>query len=195
MLKPKDIIIIGIVVVLLSPVLYLVMLVMTGNARIEFGEAKVNESTLRDDIVKVIKPSHAKDTLIAQYSKSFQAYEQERQQVQEERSRLDEEKKRVDLFKTEVENERKALQEERQHFESLVSKKDTLEQKKIKQISKVYGAMRPAEAARILETLNDDLVANILGNMSDASQSAKILQNLAPEKAASVTSLMGRKVK
>jgi flagellar motility protein MotE (MotC chaperone) len=195
MLKPKEIIVIGLVLVLLSPVLYFIMLLLTGNARIEFGSPKENESTFREDIVKVVRPSLVKDTLLAQYSKTYQAYTQERQQLQEERSRIEEEKSQINLVKDELENERKALQTERKKFESLVGQKDSLELKKLKQISKVYAAMRPAEAARILETLDDALVARILGSMGDAGVSAKILQNLQQEKATSVTALMGRSIR
>ena len=35
--------------------------------------------------------------------------------------------------------------------------------------------MRPEEAARILETLDDDLLINILGAMGDDRQKAKII--------------------
>jgi flagellar motility protein MotE (MotC chaperone) len=55
--------------------------------------------------------------------------------------------------------------------------------------------MRPEEAARILETLDDDLLINILGAMGDDRQKAKILSVLSPDKASRVSKKIGKPLK
>ena len=51
--------------------------------------------------------------------------------------------------------------------------------------------MRPAEAASIIATLQDDLAADILDGIGDDRQKAKIIAALPKEKAVRLTKLMG----
>jgi flagellar motility protein MotE (MotC chaperone) len=76
-------------------------------------------------------------------------------------------------------------------MEKTVSQSDDLDKKRVKQLAKVYGAMRAEEAARILETLDDDLCINILSNMGDDRQKAKILSALTGDKATRVSNKIG----
>lgn len=192
MFKFKDIIIIGSVLVLLSPVVYFVMLLLTNNARIEFGKPDNGKPSVTEDVIRTINSSPAKDSMVAKYSKSYQAYEVQRRDLADEETRIADEKNRLEMLKSEIEKEKNAVAGERSKMESLVSQNDSIEIKKVKQLSKVYGAMRPAEAARILETLDNDLVAKILSNITDATIKAKILQSLSDAKAKDVTTRMGR---
>jgi flagellar motility protein MotE (MotC chaperone) len=192
MFKLKDLVIIGSVIVLLSPVIYFLMLLLTGNARIEFGSSDKSKSPQTEAIVKTVRSSPAKDSMVARYSKSYQAYEVQRQEIADEQAQITDEKNRLEMVKADIEKEKNALAEERRKIESLVVESDSLELKKIKQLAKVYGAMRPAEAARILETLDNDMVAKILTNITDATIKAKILQSLSDEKARNVTTRMGK---
>jgi len=53
------------------------------------------------------------------------------------------------MMQRELEDNRKSLASERIKLEKLVEQSDSLDQKRIKQLARVYGAMRAAEAARL----------------------------------------------
>jgi flagellar motility protein MotE (MotC chaperone) len=190
-LKLKDYIILGLVTVLSFPVVYFAIMLWTGMMRIEFGpkdkpeEEKVN--------VEVMKFSERKDSITASHSRAFQALVQEKADMEQERKRLQEQQQRVDLSQQELENERKIIQEERKKLEALVLKSDSLDRKKVKELAKVYGAMKAAEAAQIIETLNDKMAADVISAISDERQKGKILAALSTEKASSISKIIGAK--
>ena len=76
----------------------------------------------------------------------------------------------VKIAQEEMEKTKVELGAEREKLEKLVGETDSLDKKRIKQLAKVYSAMRPEEASRILETLDDNLCVNILSNMGDERQ-------------------------
>ena len=188
-LRLKDVIVIAIVMVATFPVLYLGMLFFTGSARIEFGEKKEDES--QKDKLKLIKQSARKDSLAARNSRTFQALQQERVELENERARLREQQDRLDLLQSEIETERRKLVEEREKLEKVVNVSDSLSGKKIKDVAKMYAAMKPSEAAAILGTMNDKMVAKILKSISDDRQKAKIMSLFSREKAARISRIIG----
>jgi len=188
-LKMKDFFAIAVVTVATFPVLYLVMLFVTGAARIEFQRPKVDTEKQRK--VEVVKRSARKDSLALQNSKTFQALQLERAELEKERLRLREQQDRINLLQSEVEQQHKKLAEEREKFETVVEKSDSLGSKKIKDLAKMYAAMRPSEAATILETLDDRMVAKVLKAINDDRQKAKILGSLPTAKAARISKIIG----
>ena len=90
-----------------------------------------------------------------------------------------------------IESERQKLAENRKRLEKLVAESNELEQKRIKQLARVYAAMRPREAALILETLEDALLIRILRAINDDRQKGKIVASLSREKAARISRKMG----
>jgi flagellar motility protein MotE (MotC chaperone) len=181
----KEIIIISATLVFSFPVIYLLLLFATGSARIEMNHGKKDEK--QEKKVEMIKLTAKKDSLAATQSKTFIALEQEKADIEKEKQRLAEQQDRIKMVQQELEKTRTELSEERVKLEKLVSQSDELDKKRIKQLAKVYSAMRPEEAARILETLDDDLCINILSSMGDDRQKAKILSTLSAEKAARVS--------
>ena len=161
-LKIKDLVYIAIVTVLTFPILYLAMMFITGAARLEFNSKKEEEPEQK---IEMIKMNHRRDSLSIVNSKTFQALQQERQELQKERERLSEKQKKIDLLENELQASRQALEMERKKIEMLVSRSDSLDMKKIKELSKIYGAMRPVEAAQIIETLQDELAVKVLTNI------------------------------
>ncbi len=188
-LKMKDFIAIAVATVATFPVLYLVMLFVTGAARIEFQRPK--DDGEKQQKVEMVKRSARKDSLALRNSKTFQALQLERAELEKERQRMREQQERINLLQSEVEQERTLLSEERHKFESAVQKSDSLGSKKIKDLAKMYAAMRPSEAASILSTLNDRMVANVLKAINDDRQKAKILGALSTDKAARISRIIG----
>ena len=187
-LKLKDYIAIAVVTVATFPVLYLVMLFITGAARIEFSQPKEKD---RQEKVEVVRQSARKDSLAAQNSRTYQALQLERAELEKERTRLREQQDRINMLQTEVEAQQKKLAAEREKFEKVVVKSDSLGEKKIKDLAKMYAAMRPSEAASILGTMDDRMVAKVLKAINDDRQKAKILSSLSTEKASRISRIIG----
>jgi flagellar motility protein MotE (MotC chaperone) len=188
-LKLKDIIIIVLVMLISFPLVFFGILFVTGNVRIALGpEKKAPEEIAK---IEVVRQSAKADSFAAENSKTWQALQQEREEIGVERKDLQEERQKLELFQRDLETQKEEIKTARERIEKLVSRSDTLEKKKTVQLSKVYSAMRPAEAAQIIGTLQDDLAARILDGIGDDRQKAKILAALPQEKATRLTGLMG----
>ncbi len=98
----------------------------------------------------------------------------------------------MEIAQKELEEKQNLLAEQRVKMAALVEKSDSLEIKKFKAQAKVYMSMKPLEAAQIIESFSADQAAKILGAMNDDRQKAKILAAMAPEKAAEITSRIGK---
>lgn len=75
-----------------------------------------------------------------------------------------------------------------------IAKAKAEEAKNISRLARLYGNMKPEEAAPIMRELDDDLVVNLLKKMED-EQAAKILAVMEPQRAAKVTKLLAGKPK
>ena len=91
----------------------------------------------------------------------------------------------------EADSLRLLLAAERERFEKAVSKNDTAETMKIKNLAKIYGAMRAPEAAKIIETFDDKLASQLISSIGDERQKAKIMAALSADKASALSKLMG----
>ncbi len=192
-LSLRDIVILCVTVMISFPVVYFLLLFVTGSARIEINHPKVN--AVKEHEIKVMRLSEKSDSLAASQSQTFLAVEQEKAEVENEKERLTEQQNQIKIQQDELEKAKTDLDGERLKLEKLVSQSDSLDKRRIKQLAKVYEAMRPEEAARILETLNDNLCINILSSMNDDRQKAKILAALSPAKAAQVSKKLGMPLK
>jgi flagellar motility protein MotE (MotC chaperone) len=189
----KELIIIVAVLTFSFPVVYVLMMLATGSARIEFNQPV--KAKKDDKEVKLMKLNAKKDSLASMQSQTFFAIEKQKADLDEQKKKMSEQQDHVLMVEQELEKTRNDLTEERKKLEKLVGQSDELDKKRIKQLAKVYSAMRPEEAARILETLDDDLLINILGAMGDDRQKAKILSILSPDKASRVSKKIGKPLK
>jgi flagellar motility protein MotE (MotC chaperone) len=187
----KQLIIIAATLTFSFPVMYLLILMITGNAHIEFNQPVKEKKDEKQ--LKLMKINAHKDSLSAVQSQMFFAVEQEKADLVAEKTRVAQQQERMLMVQQELEKTRNDLTEERKKLEKVVGQSDTLEKKRIKQLAKVYGAMRPEEAARILETLDDQLLINILSAMGDDRQKAKILSTLSQEKASRISKKIGKR--
>jgi flagellar motility protein MotE (MotC chaperone) len=184
----KQLIVILACLTLSFPVIYMLMLLATGNARIEFSKPREKKDERQ---VKLIALSARRDSLAEVQSHMFFALEKQKADLESEKKRAAEEGERMAMVREELEKERTQLTEERKRLEKLVGQSDELDQKRIKQLGKVYAAMRPEEAAHILGTLDDDLLIKILGAMGDDRQKAKVLAAIPLEKATRISKKIG----
>jgi flagellar motility protein MotE (MotC chaperone) len=191
-LSPKDLVAIAAVTILSFPVFYLFVMFSTGNMRVEIGKKPVEEK--RGEDFRVMQLTDRRDSLLAQYSAAYRAMVKQRSENEEKERQLREREERLVMLQQELEEQRKALEVERERLEKAVEGSDEASEKKIRQLARVYGAMRPAEAAQILETLNDNLVVNIIRGIDDERQKGKIMSALSRDKAARVSAIMGAPV-
>jgi flagellar motility protein MotE (MotC chaperone) len=185
----RQIIILTIIAVLSVPLSYLCILFLTGNARIVFSERPAKREPKKE--LEIVESSSRKDSILASYSKTFQALQQQRKELEQQRERLGAREDRLKMLAEELERKQSEMAEQRKKYEKVVARRDELETKRIRQLAKVYGAMRAAEAAQILETLDDDLVIKILTGISDDRQKGKIVAQLSKTKAARISRKMG----
>lgn len=189
MSKLKEIIIVAAVGVFSFPILYGVILIANGIIRIEYGTPKGPVEEQKK--LQIVKRTEKTDSILVTQSRTFQALENEKTEIEKERQRLKDQQGRMDLLQKELEEKQQSISQERSKLESLVSKSDSLDTKKFKNQAKVYMAMKPLEAAQIIETLPDAHASKILNAMNDDRQKAKILASLSTEKAARITSELG----
>jgi len=194
-MRLRDIIAIAVVSLITFPILYIGMLFVTGSLRIEYGFKEKDETPQIK--VEEIRHNARRDSLAAQNTKVFQAAEQERAELVKEQERLADQYKRLEMLQSEIEaqqaeiaRQREEIIKEREKIEAGKAAAANKEDPSVKKLAQIYEAMKPAEAAGILETLPDAQVAAILSKMSDNRQKGKILALLNKEKTARINKLI-----
>jgi len=194
-MRMRDIIAIAVVSLITFPILYIGMLFVTGSLRIEYGFKEKDEAPKLK--IEEVRHNARRDSLAAQNSKAFQAAEQERAELVKEQERLADQYQRLEMLRNEIEaqqaeiaRQRDELDAERRKFESGKAAALNTEDPSVKKLARIYEAMKPAEAAGILETLPDAQVGAILSKMSDNRQKGKILALLNKEKTARINKLI-----
>lgn len=187
----KDVLLIALVSVISFPLLYFIMLLLTGTVKIVVS-SNTPEQEKKQYELKLLKHSNLKDSLLAVQSQSFIASENAKKEVVQEREKLAKQEERIALLQQELDKTRMELVAAQEKFEKLTAQTGELEAKRIKQLAKVYGAMRAAEASQIMETLDDDLFIKILQAMGDDRQKAKIMSSISQGKASQISRKMGQ---
>jgi len=194
-MRLRDIIAIAVVSIITFPILYIGMLFVTGSLRVEYGFKEKDETPQIK--IEEVRHNARRDSLAAQNSKVFQAAEQERAGLVKEQERLADQYRRLEMLQSEIEaqqaeiaRQREEIVKEREKFESGKAAAMNKEDPSVKKLAQIYEAMKPAEAAGILETLPDAQVAAILSKMSDNRQKGKILALLNKEKTARINRLI-----
>ena len=98
---------------------------------------------------------------------------------EEEISRLDAELKNQ---KTDLDVRLKELRETREQISKMLEERVKNDDSKVETLVQMYSNMRPPQAAKVFETLDEDLAIEILGRMKKKS-AADIMNLLKPEKA------------
>jgi flagellar motility protein MotE (MotC chaperone) len=188
-MRKGEIILIVVATLLIFPILYVAMLFATGSLKLVYGIKKESQSAA---VVKVeeIRHSAKRDSMLVAGSKVFEAAQQELANLKREQERLAEQQSRLEILQADIEKGRKELAEERGQIEKKLADIPAAEDARYKKLAKIYQAMKPGEAAAILETIQDSQVAAILGKISDDKQKGKILASLTKEKAVRINKLI-----
>ena len=103
------------------------------------------------------------------------APEKEPEKKDEKEKKEDKKPKKIVLSKEEIEKQMK--------------EREAAERKRISKLARLYGQMKPQEAADAMQDLDDDLTATILQRM-DESQAAKILAKFEPARTAQLMGII-----
>ncbi len=194
-MKKLEILLVAIVVMLLSfPLMYLIILLGTGNAELVF-KGDLEREIEHQKKVKLEQQSDERDSLMLASSHAFTANVEEKKRLEAEREKLIQEQERLEMLRQELSAEREEIEAERKRYEKALADSEVLNQKRLKKLARVYGAMKANEGARIMETLDDQLCIDIFKYMSEDRQKAKILSAMSGEKAARLSKQMGIKIK
>ncbi|MEW6042324.1 MAG: hypothetical protein AB1633_12470, partial [Elusimicrobiota bacterium] len=169
------------------PILLLVLLFITGYIRYEIGPEK-------DKLDVKIEPVAAKglydDSIAIQNSKTYKALINKQLEIEKEMEKLESERRRLDEFKNEINKDKENFIKSKLELENLIARSHDSQQKRIRQLADIYAVMRPDNAAPILQTLNEQLIADILLQIKDKGQTAKILAKFEKERAGRVSKLI-----
>ena len=111
---------------------------------------------------------------------------EEKTKIAAQKKHLDAREMELKTLQAEVDKKLNELRRMREEVKELFAQKETEEQARILNLSKVYEKMDPAKAARVIATLETELAVDILANMKQKS-AGKILNNLEGEKAATLS--------
>lgn len=194
-MRVKDVIALGLLALVSFPVILLGVLMWTGNVRLAFGPEDASQSAARERlqvrpedlehtaVMPVAGGSNAMDGALGLRESELDRREAE---VQRELVRLGDLRDQTDRLRDTIERERKRI-------ESLLVGRDSLEISRLQVLARTFTGMKPDQAAKILNGLDDVLVTGILRTVSEDRPRAKILAaigKLDAQRAASIARLL-----
>jgi flagellar motility protein MotE (MotC chaperone) len=186
----KKVLLISAISIVSFPVILISLMFFDGQLRIEKGP----KQRVENQEVKTLKYSPIQDSLSVVHTKTFEALVNQQKQMEEEQRILEKREERLRLVENELGEKSTELDEQKKIIESVIKSSETLEDKRVKALAKIYGSMRADEAASILETMPDRLIISILKGIAEDRQKAKILGKMNKEKARKISEDMGAPV-
>lgn len=129
----------------------------------------------------------------------YQAADRVFQDLARERDRIQQEKEQLLALKQSVAVQEQVLKQGQENLEAVIQKLEAKQQeyieereKSVGKLAKMYEAMKPAQAAPIMSSLELDIILDIMSRMKER-QAAKILANMDAGLAAQVSTRMSLK--
>ncbi len=119
----------------------------------------------------------------------FKDMSERRKALDQRESKLDTQEALLRATEKELDQKFRELTQLRNEIEKLLEKQSEEEQARIKSLVKIYEGMKPADAARIFNTLDLDVLVSVLSLMSERKLSG-ILAEMTPERARTVTIIL-----
>ncbi len=186
----KNIILVGLVGLASFPILYLTFMFLAGQLRIEKGP----KGPETKEEVQILKYSPIQDSMSIVNSKTYESMLEQEKRLDAIQRQLEKKEERIQLLDRELKEKTEAIERARLDIQAVVKNSEDLEQKRIESLARIYGSMRPEEAATILETLPDELIIAILRAIDEDRQKAKILERMETQRAGRISKLMGADV-
>ncbi|MDR2579709.1 MAG: hypothetical protein LBC85_01780 [Fibromonadaceae bacterium] len=195
-IRARDLIGVGIASLLLFPVVFFAVLLVTGTAKLEING--LDEETRKRIAGYLERHTPEQEAQDLEQSKLFEANRNLAIELEERQRELRAESARLELLKLETSQKLAKINENREEINKRVGESQALSDQKIDELAQVYAAMKPVEAAPILMNLDDDSIARILKRVPDSRSQGKLLAAvgaLNTKRAASVTRILGWKEK
>jgi flagellar motility protein MotE (MotC chaperone) len=123
---------------------------------------------------------------------SLIALQQREIEIHKKEEQLKEKEERLGKLEKEVEQKVKDLLALQKDLQTARTEKQESQNTKVRSLAKIYGTMKPKEAAKLMENLDDKLVMNIISTMTP-DEAAAILSLMEVKKAAKISeALSGR---
>jgi flagellar motility protein MotE (MotC chaperone) len=123
---------------------------------------------------------------------SLDALQQREIEIRKKEEQLKEKEERLGKLEKEVEQKVKDLLALQKEVQSVRTEKLETQNAKVRSLAKIYGTMKPKEAAKLMENLDDKLVMSIISTMTP-DEAAAILSLMEVKKAAKISeALSGR---
>lgn len=105
-------------------------------------------------------------------------------------STVPDEKDKQETATVKKDNEKsKTMKLTQKEIDKLTQQRQADEKKRVSKLARLYNEMKPADAAKILETMDNDIVISIFQRM-DESQVSQILTEFDPDRAAAISKIM-----
>jgi flagellar motility protein MotE (MotC chaperone) len=193
-IRARDLIGAGIASLLLFPVVFFAVLLITGTAHMEVGGLDDETKKKIAGYLERQDPKQQEQDL--EQSKLYEANRKLAAELEEKQKLLQEEAARLELLKLEVSQNLAKISQNRDEIDKKVGESQVLSDQKIEELAQVYAAMKPVEAAPILLNLDDNSIARILKRVPDSRAQGKLLAAIGAlntKRAASVTKILGWK--
>jgi len=193
-IRARDLIGVGVASLLLFPVVFFTVLLVTGTAKLEIGD--MDEETKRRIAGYLERHTPEQEANDFEQSKLYEANRILLDSLEEKQRLIQEEAARLELLKLETSQNLDKIDKNRQEIDKKVGESQVLSNQKIEELAQLYAAMKPVEAAPILMILDDTSTARIIKRVSDTRTQGKLLAAIGAldtKKAASVTRILGWK--
>jgi len=125
-------------------------------------------------------------------AESLNALQQKESEILKREEQLKEKEERLGKLEKEIEQKVKDLLALQKEIQAARNEKQEAQLGKVRSLAKIYGTMKPKEAAKLMENLDDKLVMGIIGTMTP-DEAAAILALMDVKKAAKISeALSGR---
>ncbi len=129
------------------------------------------------------------------HMKTLEAIKVQNKNLERKKTEINRDIERLENLKVENSKVKDEILVNRNKIEKLISNSETMNQKRMKALAEVYGSMRPEEAAPILLTLQNSMVAQILRLIPEIRAQSKLMGaigHIDVKRAASISKIMGR---
>jgi len=162
----------------------------TGTA-IAVPEAIAKDEKPKPDVGAVSVDS-AKNRQGSSTGESLSALQQRENEIRKKEEQLKEKEEQLSKLEKEVEQKVNGLLAIQKQILASQNEKQDVQNAKVRGLAKIYGTMKPKEAAKLMENLDDKLVMSIISTMTP-DQAASILALMEIKKAAKISeALSGR---
>ena len=117
---------------------------------------------------------------------SFVALQQKENDIRKKEDQLKDKEDRLAKLEKEVEQKIKDLLALQKQIQALQNEKQESQNSRVRGLAKIYSTMKPKEAAKLMDALDDKLVMGIIGTMTP-DQAAAILALMEVKKAAKIS--------